>query len=310
MILVLTRDDDEHASHVVPLLRQRGAEVVRHDPASFPRSSRMAVAFERDGAAARRLDGLDLREVRSIWLRRPGEPVPHDFADPSVRAYVRDELRAFVGTSWDDPGPRTVPGGRRVIDHAARKQHQLPAAARAGLEIPATLITNDPEEFLGFYDRFHGKVITKPVHLPARGRLTRPVAPSEVGYAGALRYCPVIVQEYVDKRVELRVTVVGERVFAAEIDSQANHLTAHDSRDDRLGRTPYRPVRLPAAVERSCLALTRALGLAYGAIDLIVTPDGRHVFLEINPNGQYLWVERRTGLPISEALCDLLLEEP
>ena len=55
------------------------------------------------------------------------------------------------------------------------------------------------------------------------------------------------------------------------------------------------------------MVLVRRLGLAYGAIDLVLTPDGRYVFLEINPNGQYLWIEQLTGLPISEAIAEWLM---
>jgi glutathione synthase/RimK-type ligase-like ATP-grasp enzyme len=111
----------------------------------------------------------------------------------------------------------------------------------------------------------------------------------------------------VEKRVELRVTVVGTKVFAAEIDSQATNHTRFDWRRYDLGNTPHRAHPLPDDVAERCLALTQRLGLSYGAIDLIVTPDGRYVFIEINPNGQYSWIEHCTGLPITDALCDLLM---
>jgi glutathione synthase/RimK-type ligase-like ATP-grasp enzyme len=127
-----------------------------------------------------------------------------------------------------------------------------------------------------------------------------------VAYASAVRYCPVIFQAYVPKRVELRITVVGGEVFAAEIHSQQSNHTRHDWRRYDLGETPHLPHELPADVARRCLRLVGELGLCYGAIDMVLTPDGRYVFIEINPNGQYLWIEQMTGLPISDAVCDLL----
>jgi glutathione synthase/RimK-type ligase-like ATP-grasp enzyme len=71
--------------------------------------------------------------------------------------------------------------------------------------------------------------------------------------------------------------------------------------------TQYAPHDLPRDVERRCVALVGRLGLTYGAIDMIVTPDGRYVFLEINPSGLYQWIEVATGLPITDAICDLLI---
>jgi glutathione synthase/RimK-type ligase-like ATP-grasp enzyme len=110
----------------------------------------------------------------------------------------------------------------------------------------------------------------------------------------------------VPKRVELRITVVGDQVFAAEIHSQKAKRTRIDWRRYDLAHTPHYPHTLPDEVRRSCVELVRRLGLCYGAIDMVLTPDGRYVFLEINPNGQFLWIEQLTGMPISDAICDLL----
>jgi glutathione synthase/RimK-type ligase-like ATP-grasp enzyme len=106
--------------------------------------------------------------------------------------------------------------------------------------------------------------------------------------------------------MEIRVTVVDERVFAAEIHSQVPRPTQHDWRRYDPFSTPVHPHPLPAAEAERCARLLRRLGLRYGAIDLVLTPEGQYVFLELNSNGQYLWVERRTRLPISEAIAELL----
>src|SRR5439155_11640005 len=86
-----------------------------------------------------------------------------------------------------------------------------------------------------------------------------------------------------------------------------NH-TKYDWRRYDLEQTPHLPHQLPDDVAQRCVALTERLGVRYGAVDLILTPDGRYVFLEINPNGQYLWIEELTGLPISDAIRDLLMQ--
>jgi glutathione synthase/RimK-type ligase-like ATP-grasp enzyme len=66
---------------------------------------------------------------------------------------------------------------------------------------------------------------------------------------------------------------------------------------------------LPPEIQDKCVRLVEQLELSYGAIDMVLTPEGRYVFLEINPNGQYLWIEEQTGMPISAALCDLLMDQ-
>jgi glutathione synthase/RimK-type ligase-like ATP-grasp enzyme len=101
--------------------------------------------------------------------------------------------------------------------------------------------------------------------------------------------------------------VVGERVFAAEIDSQRANHTRHDWRHHDTAHTPHRVHDLPAKWRVACVRMVAELGLLFGAIDMILTPDGRYVFLELNPNGEYLWIEHLTGLAISDAVCELLV---
>lgn len=99
--------------------------------------------------------------------------------------------------------------------------------------------------------------------------------------------CPVVFQEYIEKQVELRITIVGDRIFAAEIHSQEFHL--------------------PDEISEKLLRLMQELGLVFGCLDLILTPEGEYVFLEINPAGQWGWIEHFTKMPITEALTDMLI---
>ncbi|WP_214102734.1 MvdC/MvdD family ATP grasp protein [Acrocarpospora catenulata] len=316
-ILILTADGDAHAERVATILSARGAETVVFDPADFPSRARITAAY---GPRVRRTlhtDGglLDLDALTAVWFRRPQPPVAHaELTDPAVRAYAEGECAAFAGDLWDQLDCRHVPARRQSIMLAQRKPSQLALAGRLGFDLPSTLVTTDPDEFLDFYDRHDGRIITKPLDDPRPpgdvGRYAEAVSTHDVIHADAIRFAPVIVQEYVAKRVELRVTVVGRAVFAAEIHSQESNHTRFDWRRYDLGNTRHQPHRLPAEVARRCVEIVERLGLCYGAIDLILTPEGRYVFLEVNPSGQWLWIESATGLPISEAICDLLLHGP
>jgi glutathione synthase/RimK-type ligase-like ATP-grasp enzyme len=124
----------------------------------------------------------------------------------------------------------------------------------------------------------------------------------------SLRACPAIYQEYVNKQSELRVTVVGSKVYACEIHSQATEQTRIDWRRYDLPNTPHRAYKLTTDIEAKCLAITRHFGLMFSTIDLVVRPDGQVVFLEMNPNGQWGWIEELTGLPIARSIAELLIK--
>lgn len=316
-ILILTNAGDGHLPRVAQQLDARGERYLRLDPASFPGNAAATVTYGRDGLARRlvRHDGgvLDLAEVRSVWHRRPG--VAGDAAGGErYGEWVRETWRGFLHGLWDTLDCHWMPGTFAAQHQASHKVSQLARAARLGWRIPRTVTTSEPQALLDFYEQCGGRIIGKgavPVELPGRDGerrepFTRPVRRRDLLSVRALRHGPVTFQEYVPKRAELRVTVVGERVFAAEIDSQASHRTRHDWRHYDNQRARYTRHALPADVEARCVWITHALGLCYGAIDLILTPEGEYVFLEINPNGQWVWVEELTKFPIADAIAGLL----
>jgi glutathione synthase/RimK-type ligase-like ATP-grasp enzyme len=118
----------------------------------------------------------------------------------------------------------------------------------------------------------------------------------------AIKACPLILQQEIAKRYDVRVTVVGDQVFAATIDSQSNQDTEVDWRMTSTPDLPHSTYGLPPEVSKACVALTRSLGLRFGALDFVLDPAGQLWFLEINPNGQWAWIETRTGHPIAAAI--------
>ncbi|HEX5597217.1 MAG TPA: hypothetical protein VFX61_14560 [Micromonosporaceae bacterium] len=314
MILILTQADDVHADAVEAELGRRNARWLRFDPALVPTKASMALRII-DGRVRRTLhhDGrqVNLDEVSAVWFRRPGRPVPPAHLGGHVADFVADESATFVGDAWETLDALAVPAPRPVVQRAQYKLRQLQLAGQLGFELPETVAGNDPDAVLDLFNAHGGHLISKQVGLTRLGdglvRYTEPVRRRDLVHIDGIRQCPLIIQSYVPKRLELRVTVVGERVYAAAIDSQRANHTRHDWRryDDK--NTRMRPWNLPEDVADRCVRLTRQLGLCYGAIDLVLTPDDRYVFLEINPSGQYLWVEDATGLPITAAIVDLLL---
>jgi glutathione synthase/RimK-type ligase-like ATP-grasp enzyme len=319
MILILTAPDDEHADHVAAKLRQRGADFIRFNPAQFPREAEISLAYSPRGVSnyTLRLGAaqVDLNSLRAVWYRRPESPVVHDeLADEAIREFVQQDCKTFVQDLWNALDCLWLPAPPATVNQTQLKASQLKVAGELGFELPPTLVTNSEADLLDFYNQHNGNIVSKLAgfsFLETIGvnfsRYTELVTKRDLAYARSLAYCPMIFQAYVPKRVELRITVVGEQVFAAEIHSQASNHTRHDWRRYDDYQASYAPHELPRELEQRCVKLVERLGLCYGAIDMVLTPDGRYVFLEINPNGQYLWVEDVTGLPISEAICELLI---
>ncbi len=323
MILVLSCSYDVHADAMQRVLDRRGVPAVRLDPALFPASASLSVEFRPDGLHSRAVSlpdrVLDLDDVTAVWVRRPQPPEPPEpYRGTPVGAVIAEETSVVTTDLWDMLDVTYVPAPRPALRRAQFKMRQLQLAAELGLELPPTVVTNDPDTFLEFVAR-HERVITKqagtthPCLTPdglGVARYTELVLPRDLLHIASVAHCPVVVQAYVPKKVELRVTIVGARVFAAAIHSQLAHRTRNDWRRYDDAHTVIEPWTLPAAVEQALLALNARLGLQYSASDLVLTPDGRYVYLETNPSGQFLWIEEATGLPITDALADLLIGDP
>jgi hypothetical protein len=122
----------------------------------------------------------------------------------------------------------------------------------------------------------------------------------------SVRHGPTFLQALVKKTRDIRVTVIGDEIFAVGIDSMAVEAGHIDFRQAEVMDLPHQVMTLPGTVERACLAIVKQLGLHFGAIDLLETPDGDYVFLENNPNGQWYWIEMIAGQPMARAMADLL----
>jgi hypothetical protein len=321
MILILTMRGDPTADPVERRLVERGADVVRFDPADFPERAACSIRYRRATGWERTIERsaerpIDLAKVSAVWLRRPGaRSAPAAITDPRAQRYLLAEWTMVVADLFTTVACGWVPGRPDTVFARQRKIYPLMLAHALGFAIPESAYTSRPADLLELHRAHDGNVITKLAGSTAfpiafEGdllRYTQRVSVRDLGHARDVRWCPIAVQENVAKQLEVRVTVVGDHVFAAEIDSQCSHRTRQDWRHYDHANTRLAVHELPRDVERRCVELTRRLDLCFGAIDLIMTPAGEYVFLEINPAGEYGWIEGAARLPISEAICDLLL---
>ncbi len=199
------------------------------------------------------------------------------------------------------------------IQQAESKVYQLSVAKALGLRIPNTIISNDAQEVRDFYKSTPQGIVAKPLRLGYfdYGDRQTSVYTNQVNWPDladdiSIKVAPVIYQELIQKQYDIRVTVVGDQVFAAAIDSQINPTAMIDWRKSDADNLPHHRHKLPPEIEQACINLLVKLGLQYGAIDFALTPDDEYVFLEINPNGQWAWIEDKLQLPISEAIATWL----
>jgi glutathione synthase/RimK-type ligase-like ATP-grasp enzyme len=319
MILLLTHTQDTHADLVQTALKSLGAKCFRFDTdrittdvgfEAFWDTHEWAGRIWRDTLTA------DFRDIHAVWWRRPVEPALTSIADAGTRRWARDE--SFVGySSVLSALPAAFLSSPEAIHAASNKAKQLAVARSLGFLTPETLITHAPEKARTFFERHpSGGLAIKPfksMRIVADDGVERVLYTSRVGRAELKTADDIATslhqfQQYIEKNLEIRATVVAGRIFAAEIHSQACERTKVDWRNYDIPRTPHHIHELPTNVREQCLAIVRFFQLEFGAIDLVLTPRGEYVFLEINPNGQWEWIEVLTGLPITKALCERLIE--
>ncbi len=299
-VLVLTNQLDPTADLVVEHLNRRTIPVFRCDTAEFPMEITLAATLG-DGWGGLLHNGhrhLDLSAVRSVYFRRPEEfRLPDGMSEAGRRFAVAQSRAGFVGVAVSLPC--------LWINHPARdldanhKPWQLAVAQRLGLDPPRSVITNDAGAARAFAADIGAPVITKSLGAPVD---TVVVDPAE--FDDSVRLCAHLFQEWIDKAHEVRLTVVGGRFFPVEIHA-GSEAARVDWRTDYNSLT-YKPTSIPGQVRERVSAFMREFGLVFGAFDFIVTPAGDWRFLEVNPNGQWSWIERKTGVPISCAIADLL----
>jgi hypothetical protein len=307
MIGIVSHDEDLHASTVRSHLDSLGVGAVQLDTADLP--DRLALTtWTRPGGAWSAewgVDGVDARDLRVMWWRRPQPYTPSDgVTSQQDRMFVVGECAAAVSGLWSCLDAVWVNDPDRD-EAASRKMWQLKMASELGLRVPRTCMTNSPDRARQFIADEPGDVIYKAFSAtPETWRETRVVTATQIGQLDQVRLAPVIFQEAIPGGCDIRVTMVGDRSFPARIVGPVDGYEY----DFRLhtAQSAITPTELPEQLTAALLALMRRLGLWYGAIDLRQAPDGEYVFLEINPAGQWLFVEFATDQPISHELATLL----
>lgn len=320
-ILILTNSKDAHADYCSKKMKKRAIHSIRFNTEHFPNKVKVvwnsgspgesrAEVYKNSGKILFNAD-----EIKSVWFRKVMldefgylAARTRDFASRENDAFFNNLYASMRDRRWVN-----FPLANRFADN---KMLQLNLAKKLGFIVPDTLVTNNTAAAREFFKKYERQgVVYKTLKMPFVRETKNSfisVYTSRLDWsskiAKSIGAVPCIFQEYIEKAYELRVTVVGDQIFAARIFSQEHQDSKIDWRRNQHKTNLRHEVEyLDLKTQDRCFSIVRELQLLFGAIDMIVTPDGRYVFLEINPNGQWLWLEQRLGLPIADALIDLLL---
>ena len=312
MLLILTSTSDLAADFLIVRLLERGLPYMRFDS---ERHESLDSTFEvSDGSVARALRSgdkqADLSAIRAVWYRRSIAPMPSQEIEQSQQRFAGGELAHYWrGLFLDDQVRWVNPMDRVWVGE--HKLYQLRLARSLGLTIPKSLVSRRNDALASFATTV-GHVICKPIYhglfVEPRARYsayTHRVSATDFP-SGVIQPCPVFLQEEITRVADVRITLIGQASFSVRIRAEGQDYV--DWRPSGLALS-YSLDPTPDAVLDRCRAMMERLGLLYAAFDFIVTPGDEYVFLEVNPTGEWAWLEDRMDLPMRDAFCRLFFAE-
>lgn len=318
-ILLFTQKFDTHADQLCSELTRLGAYPFRVDAEQV---SQLDVGFSSGELQLSRADlSAAATDFDAVFVRR--RPSADDFGISSrshdvdidqfilmQKEFMMQEL--FFRLHVTSRMYNSLDANNRFMG----KLNQDPVARRVGLDVPRTIVSSEKNIIGKFVAeiRDEGKrICSKPlvsknviINGEAYTRYTE-LLPENFDVENEDFSCPLIMQEYIEKRYEVRATVIDHKILAVRIDSQeAPGGTQVDWRKYNLPRTPHSIYKLPDEVQEKLLRFHEIAGLRFSAFDLARSEQGNYVFLETNPMGQWLWLENLTGLRITREIATCL----
>lgn len=318
-VLIITEKIDPHADAVIKELQKLNCNYFRLNTEDLLNSYSISLGYNEEykyfGFLKDKLTReINLNSLTSSYYRKPIPVKPNSQINNNLaKEFSRNEGENLLHFLYSYPNLKWVnhPNNNR---QAQVKFGQLNTAKRIGLKIPRTLITNIPSEATAFFKELNNNVICKDlgtnhVRIEQESKHTyshKLTLEEQENHIENIRITPTFFQEYIEKKIELRINVIGEMVFATEIDSQSCDFAKDDWRKIDPYLIPHKTYELPKNLQRLLVKYVKHYGLVFSAIDMIKTLNNEYVFLENNPNGQWLWIEKLTKQPIASSIAKIL----
>lgn len=317
-VLIISNKSDLTSDFIIKQLKENQINFYRFNTEELTKSVSISLNFEANSYKlydSKINEVIDLKEFTSVYYRRPELPII-DSPDLSVGevTFLKNEIlftlegvyKILKNAYWISP--------LYSIREAENKIHQLILAKSLGFQIPESIVTNKYENTNTFFIENNNNCIIKPI----KSGLIEDSKESKVVFTNTINTlpenksqiedCPLFFQSHIEKKGDIRVTLVGDKIFAALIHSQEYTDTTTDWRRGEIS-LKHTKIELPVNLQEKCISLLKALGLRFGAVDFILDKNDNYIFLEINPNGQWAWIEKQTGYDISNQIVNLLINE-
>lgn len=320
VVLLITHSGDFYTvDKVAEALSKRGAKPFRLDTDKFPLQVQMEARLSNCQSIHRLKYGdryINTEVVQAVWMRRIWQPQTSEDLAPQFQSACVREAMAALNAFWDSLREVRWIDNLGLILAAENKLRQLRVAKEVGLVIPLTLVTNNPEEVREFFYDVGGKMVAKlltPISYSMKSSpfffYTSLVKEEDLLDMETLRHSPMVFQEQIPKLRELRVVYVDGNIFVGALNASNYAASTVDWRRASVKDCAWEVHELPIEIVSRLKAFMASFGLIFGALDLIETPSGEYVFLEVNPTGEWGMLERDLDYPISTAIANALLGE-
>jgi glutathione synthase/RimK-type ligase-like ATP-grasp enzyme len=320
-LLIVTSETDNHVNVVIKELQQSNIRSIRLNSESFILTSKYFYEWQASGSPRQSFlffeDSLrEVQDVGVIWWRKPQdyEVFPEVNDDWAIK-YCREETEYLIySLSGLYPKARWINNyyNMRLLSH---RINQIPIAQKLGITIPPTLVTNSYEAACNFVTK-QEKCIVKAMRYSGflhdekqYACYTRPIDVETLEtFRDSIRLAPVFIQKRIQKKAEYRVTLIGKHDFVCRIDAQHTN-DADVSLDWRViepEKLVHVPDKLPIEYLHKLHQMLDEFGLNFGAFDIIRDDDDTLYFIELNPNGQWYWIEILTKMPMVRAMVELI----
>lgn len=320
MLLIITNKTDLASDYLILRLEELGIPFFRLNTEDYLSKFQINIFLSNDESKAEIISfngqNIDVEDIKGVYFRQPIRPKLKANVKESHLAFAERECLEMLRSLWRFIDESLWLNHPKYLLLANNKVDQLIRAINIGFKIPPTTITTDPKLIENFFYLLRGGMIGKAlkhgfykledhVKVAPTQKIDNDFIENITSYAEV----PMVFQENIKKKYDIRVTVVGNNVYSTAIHSQNFKETEIDWRLWDINKNidlEHARFELPRKIVQACLDITRSFHLNYSAIDLIYTEDEDFYFLEMNPNGQWAWIEKKVGYPIRDSIIGWL----
>lgn len=258
-------------------------------------------------------DYISSKEIKGIIYRRPVNPIINlENENNDLKNELSLEARTMYESIINSINTKWM-SNPFSIRKAENKLLQLKIAKEIGFKIPDSIITNNYEDLLKFINRKQCEYCIKPLFMGVFEMENNKYIPynnliNKDDDLSLIKNFPALIQEYIEKKYEIRVIIVSNKIFAIKINSQIKQETKIDWRINNCMSVDYNLIVLPESIQNLCLTILNRFNLNFSSMDLIVDINDNYYFLDLNPNGQWAWIDQILKLNISKTIGDYFYE--